>query len=274
MAAPEEAASSSALALDRISDKVFLDHLTKVLTRHPSFLHSLNSPSLRYTPPNTPTHNARQHNRLSRLSDGGPAQFGLRKWSRRFFYIAVTFTLLMLATHIGRLYAIEKATQAEYELVKRERLERQKQSKNLGQVVRSALTMQSGLIAVNLILAFRGVQLWRLIQRIDLVEWINRISPAFPLTGRAIGVVRWVTMPVRQIIRPFAIPLRPLAAMRARRAAAEAARRAALLEAARMESSIGGVLYRMAISTGKHAASATSRTVYSHFKWVADSWNG
>jgi len=80
-------------------------------------------------------------------------------------------------------------------------------------------------------------QIWRLIHNLELVEWVQRIAPAMPLTSKLVDGVKWATVPVRRALRVGRIPGRPLAAIRnnfvANRAAREAVRRKLAADAAR-----------------------------------------
>ena len=92
---------------------------------------------------------------------------------------------------------------------------------------------QGALIGVNFFLAFRGVQIWQLIQRVKVVQILHRVGWVAPLTQRGARVLHGVTMPVRGLLRGLTSPGRAVAATLAHRRAEEAALEAAAAAAAR-----------------------------------------
>ena len=61
-----------------------------------------------------------------------------------------------------------------------------------------SLTWQGALIAVNFFLAFRGVQIWQLIQKVKVVQILHRVGWVAPLTQspyRFSGTQRAIQMP-------------------------------------------------------------------------------
>lgn len=60
----------------------------------------------------------------------------------------------------------------------------------------------------------------------QLVEWVQRLAPAMPITQKVVDGVRWATVPVRRALRLRSLPGRPIAALRAHRIATRAAREA------------------------------------------------
>jgi hypothetical protein len=65
-----------------------------------------------------------------------------------------------------------------------------------------------------------------LIHNLQLVEWVQRLAPAMPITKKVVDAVRWATLPVRRALRLRSLPGRPIAALRAHRLASRAAREA------------------------------------------------
>lgn len=228
-----------------IADEEVLEQVAAVLRRHPSFAQQITRAYRPGTNPPTPSprprrdeagswangrrsgghrgHNAPLSLRHRNISEsdvsGEPSQRGWKKVWRRSFYVITTTALVAIS---GQVYQ-ERRQRLEYE-EQRERL--RNDSLTFGQAVRSALTMQSGLILVNMVLAARGVQIWRLIHNLQLVEWVQRIAPAMPVTQKVLDGVRWATIPVRRALRLRSLPGRPIAAFRAHRLAARAAREA------------------------------------------------
>jgi hypothetical protein len=166
-----------------VADEEVLQHVAAVLRRHPSFAQQINRIN-RGTEPPTPSPRPRRRGTSSwfgggtgrerhgggqrgggsspskqlRHGDGShgdapgdPSQRGWRRVWRRSFYVMTTTALLAIS---GQVYQ-ERKQRLDFE-EQRERM--RSASRSFGQAVRSALTMQSGLILVNLVLAMRGVQ--------------------------------------------------------------------------------------------------------------------
>ena len=60
------------------------------------------------------------------------------------------------------------------------------------------------LIAVNLfvlvingVVAMRGYEVWSVVQRLKVVEWVQRLRPHVGVTFNAMRVLNWVTLPIR-----------------------------------------------------------------------------
>jgi len=185
-----------------------LRSLANHLRRHPSFMDELadsdrSPPALR-----------RSHS---------PSKRGWRKTARRSFYVLVTAALVLLAVCTGKIASAERTRLAEQQR-QFERLRYETQQGELRTVSKGALTLQCSLIVLNVILAVRGVQIWQLVKRFGVEEWIRQIhmSP-LPATVR---VASWLG----RALRPLRLPFRPFAAIRAaqvaqaERAIAEAAR--------------------------------------------------
>lgn len=160
-----------------IADEEVLEQVAAVLRRHPSFAQQITRAYRPGTNPPTPSprprrdeagswangrrsgghrgHNAPLSLRHRNISEsdvsGEPSQRGWKKVWRRSFYVITTTALVAIS---GQVYQ-ERRQRLEYE-EQRERL--RNDSLTFGQAVRSALTMQSGLILVNMVLAARGVQ--------------------------------------------------------------------------------------------------------------------
>ncbi|EOD05496.1 hypothetical protein EMIHUDRAFT_199289 [Emiliania huxleyi CCMP1516] len=111
--------------------------------------------------------------------EGAPSTRGWRPVWRRSFYVVTTLSLVALSRQVYT----ERRKRLEYETLKA-------RSRTFGQAVRSALTMQTGLIVVNLVLAARGVQIWRLIHNLQVIEWVQRLAPAMPVTTRVVDGVK------------------------------------------------------------------------------------
>ena len=48
------------------------------------------------------------------------------------------------------------------------------------------LLLNAAIIMLNIFVVFRGVSIWRLIQRLEVVEWVTRAAPHMPVTMRTI----------------------------------------------------------------------------------------
>lgn len=144
-----------------------------------------------------------------------------RAFWRHLFYVAIVVTLVFVGAQLVKL---KRSDQEQREVV--ETALRNSFETALGPAVRSALTAQGALIAVNIVLAFRGVQIWSLIQRVKVVPWLQRIG--WVGSWRKNRLVRLATAPLRTTLRGIMFPAKVAAERAAREAAArEAARRAA-----------------------------------------------
>lgn len=61
------------------------------------------------------------------------------------------------------------------------------------------LLLNAAIIMLNIFVVFRGVSIWRLIQRLEVVEWVTRAAPHMPVTMRTIKVLDWTTLPFRRL---------------------------------------------------------------------------
>ena len=80
---------------------------------------------------------------------------------------------------------------------------------------------QGALIGVNFFLAFRGVQIWQLIQRVKVIQILHRVGWVAPLTQRGGRLLHATTLPVRGLVRGLTSPGRAVAATLAHRRAEE-----------------------------------------------------
>lgn len=133
---------------------------------------------------------------------------------RRTFYVLVTLALLLLGRELWRIKSYERERQM------RDAEERQV-SRTFRQIFSNTVAVQAALIAVNLCLAVRGVQIWKLLQDVDAVGWVQRISPHMQAAEGAMRVVNVAAKPFQGIFRGIRLPLKPFAARRAQRAALE-----------------------------------------------------
>ena len=76
---------------------------------------------------------------------------------------------------------------------------------------------QGALIGVNFFLAFRGVQIWQLIQRVKVIQILHRVGWVAPLTQRGGRLLHATTLPVRGLVRGLTSPGRAVAATLAHR---------------------------------------------------------
>lgn len=59
------------------------------------------------------------------------------------------------------------------------------------------IALNCAVLALNGLIAVRGVALWALLQRLRVEEWIHRARPHVGTTLQAMRVLNWVTLPVR-----------------------------------------------------------------------------
>ena len=66
---------------------------------------------------------------------------------------------------------------------------------------KTVLLLNVVVIVLNTIVIWRGMWIWKLIQQLELVQWVQRASPHFPVTMRAIRVLNFVSVPFRGVGR-------------------------------------------------------------------------
>lgn len=81
------------------------------------------------------------------------------------------------------------------------------------------LLVNVGVIALNAVVIVRGVHVWQLMRRFQVVEWVQRVTPHMPVTIRAMRALDWSTLPFRRLLAPL---LRVRPALRARGGSAAA----------------------------------------------------
>lgn len=130
--------------------------------------------------------------------------WGSRTCGRHTFYVVISLALLAVASQQLRL---QRFTKEQNIVVQRELRRKGGPFEALtSPAVRNALTAQGALIAVNIFLAFRGVQIWQLIQKVKVIEILHRVGWLDPLTRRGAGVIRGLTMPMRSALRGLNAP--------------------------------------------------------------------
>jgi hypothetical protein len=85
--------------------------------------------------------------------------------------VVISIALLVV---VAQLLKLQRSTKEQRFVVERAL----RKQGGLGPVVKSALTTQGALIAVNLFIAYRGVQIWQLIQRVKVVDVLQRVGGA------------------------------------------------------------------------------------------------
>lgn len=187
------------------SSSVLLEQMERFLERHPTVAERLRplSPSFAEWSP-------------GRWQRGAPSSEGWRKWVRRSFYILIVLAFIVVARSVHQLTVQEKIRRERDEsmMVSRVALELE------GKALRTAVMANAGLMALNVVLAVRGVKIWHLLQRVGFENWIRSFR-------RAGGVARVLNLPIVGIRQAVRLPFRPLEAMAARAAAREAAAREA-----------------------------------------------
>ena len=170
-------------------------------------------------------------------SAGAPAREGWRKIGRRSFYVIVALALLYISRRLHELQLIERQRQ-------RDEAAAMLHASQLS--VRTAAAGNLALMALNVVLAVRGVQIWALLQRVGFDGWIRTIALHAPWTRRMARVVNVATMPVRQAMRPLWLPFKPIGHWRA-----QAALRAELQrEAAAKAAQVGPLTFTLRKSFG------------------------
>lgn len=225
------------------ANELVLTAVRTALERHPSFGRKL---GIKLVPPQMgrslsagSTGGAPSSPRGDKTQAAGPrgpklfsrAYWGSRTCGRHTFYVVITLALLIVASQQFRLQR----------MVKKENIVVHRELRRKGgpfdvmnnPAVRNALTAQGALIAVNFFLAFRGVQIWQLIQKVKVIQILHRVGWVAPLTQKGGRVLHGLTMPVRSLLRGVTTPGRAVASTLANRKAEELALEVAAAAAAR-----------------------------------------
>lgn len=110
------------------------------------------------------------------------------------------------------------------------------------------------MLALNVLLAVRGVKIWQLITTLRVEQWIREVIPQMPFATRAVKVANWATLPLR-------LPFRPLVALHRRQVQMQmqmAAERLAALERAKASATTTAFLARKANEIGHHVVAPMS----------------
>jgi hypothetical protein len=185
------------------SSSVLLEQMERFLERHPSVADRLR--------PLSPSFESWSPGRWQ-----GASSNRWRQWVRRSFYVLIVIAFIVVSRSVHQLSVQEKIRRERDEVMLVNRGQIDASSKAL----RTAVVANAGLMALNIVLAVRGVKIWHLLQRVGFEGWIQ----SFRRAGGVARVLNLATMPVRQAVR---LPFRPLEAMAARAAAREAAAREA-----------------------------------------------
>ena len=193
------------LSPGRASKQMLLE-MAAFLERHPSFSVALRdrlSPSKQWS-----------GSTLEKWAGLAPSVAGWRKHVRRLFYVLIVMALLVISKQMHDLQELEGLRQREED--EQHLLESQL-------AVRTAVVGNFALMALNIVLAVRGVQIWHLLQRVGFEGWIQTIASQLPWTRRVARVVNVATLPVRQALRPLRAPFTMRKAARDAAAAAATA---------------------------------------------------
>ena len=72
---------------------------------------------------------------------------------------------------------------------------------NVRTLSKSALTIQSALIVVNVIMAVRGVQIWQLVTRVGVEEWIRNIQMSpLPAAVRVVSSMYYIERSTQYVV--------------------------------------------------------------------------
>lgn len=136
-----------------------------------------------------------------------------RKVARRSFYVVLTIVVAVLASTVAALHRVEqeRVGQERAEQERAERAAARHRWNPVGRAVHSlspkqkqVLALQAVAIAANLVLAVRGIQIWRQFRRLQIERWIHNIHDNLPWTRRVVRVLDVVSLPVRRATKPFA----------------------------------------------------------------------
>lgn len=172
---------------NRSQSELVLQAVQKAIERHPSFARKL---GLQIVPNEDAESTGGPQKQSSETQVTGQPKFlsreywGSRAFWRHTFYVVISIALLVV---VAQLLKLQRSTKEQRFVVERAL----RKQGGLGPVVKSALTTQGALIAVNLFIAYRGVQIWQLIQRVKVVDVLQRVGgaggPEGPANPRASG---------------------------------------------------------------------------------------
>jgi len=222
-----------------------LNQVRMALERHPSFARNIGLQIL--PPPEVP-----KSERLIRRPS--------RACGRHTFYTLIVIALVGVSS---QLVVLSRQNQQQTQVVTSVVREfEQTKGSWINKLAASQWTIQGGLIAFNLVMAFRGVQIWNIIQRVKVIDTVQRLHWVDPATRYVARVLSPITSPIRLAIKPFALRKARLA----KRAVGDAA---LLTKADRHSKRAARAFEPLARATSKMGASAYARAnAYARGWWA------
>jgi hypothetical protein len=207
---------------DRSETTQLLDTLKRMIHRRPSFAEKLGvrvisddeaastDPPEPAPPPEAPP--------PPPLPPPTPPQALWRKVIMRSFYVLISLVVGSLVRRVSQIVTIEEA-RAENE---RAANEMKTATSHLDKVTMAVLAL---LIAANIVIAVRGLAVWRMLSNLKIEAWVKRIQPHLGTVDGTARTINVITLPVRRVVGLATAPFRRRAGAAAR-AAARAARAA------------------------------------------------
>lgn len=193
----------------RSPSMVLLKQVRSALERHPSFAESL---GLRVVSSGEHVTPVRDNSMPSSISEGTPSEVAAATseareqppWRRRVrhtFYVIIVITLLGVVTQLvalkrSNLASISSLSEVQSDIRQRSWLQKQ---------TAGTLTAQAGLLAINVVMIFRGLQLWTIIKKIRVLETVQRLRWMEPLTRHTGRALKPIVVPVKLAFRPVAL---------------------------------------------------------------------
>jgi len=200
----------------RSPSMVLLKQVRSALERHPSFAESL---GLRVVSSSENVTPVRENLMTSSISEGTPSEVAAATsesgllmaaareqplWRRRVrhtFYVIIVITLLGVVT---QLVALKRSNQASISSLSEVQSDIRQRSW-LQKQTAGTLTAQAGLLAINVVMIFRGLQLWTIIKKIRVLETVQRLRWMEPLTRHTGRALKPIVVPVKLAFRPVAL---------------------------------------------------------------------
>jgi len=66
-------------------------------------------------------------------------------------------------------------------------------------------TVQGALIGLNMVMAFRGIQIWNIIQRVKVISVVQRLRWLDPVTRAGARLLMPITSPIRVAVKPLTL---------------------------------------------------------------------
>ena len=173
--------------------------------------------------------------------NGGP-NGGMRSIYRRTFYVLITVALITVYIQVGKISNVSTVLRKQLNETEGELASERTALQHSNRHLKHAVAGNVLLMALNVLIAYRGVQIWSMLQRVGFEGWIQTIQANSPWVRRIGKVGGAATLPFRQAVRPFNAPFAWWNAKKIAAAEAEAA--AAAAAAAAKKGIVSGLISR------------------------------